>query len=599
MKANILLPLLMAASPAAAADAPYFADVSSAAGLSGYSAQNVLFSDLDGDGYPDVILGNTWAGRYNALLLNRPGADGGRLFEDFTSTSGIELPAPSSGTRTADFFAAGDADNDGCTDLFSGKYSEFEKPRTDPKSGAVLKDGKGNVLYEKTDDGQRSEILINDCHARFRPVSGSGVGMHAETTTSAEFLDYDNDGTLDLFTGNWYKEYGVSYISYPSRLYRGLGGGRFAETTDAAGLLTYQTEGSTDSSRPVYGVYHCDYDGDGAEDLLVPSYGRQANRLWRNNGDGTFTDVAPATGFDGDEIRHGRYPASLKREPEPGWRSHGNTFAAACADYDNDGDMDVFLGDITHYWAGEASDLSVLLENRGAGKGYVFRRRPELIKRVHTAKAWNQGDMRAAWLDFDNDGLLDLLISSGDYPDGQYLRLFRQVRPRVFSDVTDKAGFNWESSAGAAVADYDRDGRLDILAGKSWMRMPADRRRGERPSPALFRNLSGAGNHWLELTLRGRGAGGANTSAIGARVRLTAGGTTQTREVLAAGLAGTQAGPFTLHFGLGKAGKADKVEIRWGGRGGTAVYYDVPADMFASADEATGELRLEPAAKKR
>ncbi len=594
-----ILVCVLAAAPAAAAEAPYFIDISSPAGLAGYGAQNVLFSDLDGDGYPDVILGNTWAGRSNALLLNRPAPGGGRVFADFTSTSGIDAPAPSSGTRTADFFAVGDADNDGCPDLFSGKYSEFEKPRTDPKTGAILKGPDGRTLYEKADDGQRSELLLNDCRARFRTVAASGVGTHAETTTSAEFLDYDNDGTLDLFTGNWYKEYGVSYISYPSRLYRGLGDGRLGEVTEKAGLLTLPTEGKPDSSRPVYGVYHCDYDGDGDEDLLVPSYGRQANRLWRNNGDGTFADAAPATGFDGDEIRHGRYPAALKREPEPEWRSHGNTFAAACADYDNDGDMDVFLGDITHYWAGEASDLSVLLENQGPRKGYAFKRRPELIKRVHTAKAWNQGDMRAAWLDFDNDGLLDLLISSGDYPDGQYLRLFRQVRPGAFEDVTDQAGFDWESSAGVAVADYDRDGRLDVLAGKSWMRMPADRRTGKQPAPALFHNQAGGGNHWLEITLKGKGAGGANASAIGARVRLTAGGRTQTREVLAAGSAGTQAGPFTLHFGLGKAARAEKLEIRWGGRGGRTVYYDVPADRFAYADEASGELRLEPAAKPR
>jgi hypothetical protein len=600
MKSFALFPLcalfLSAAAICRAGDGPYFVNVASVTGLGGVSAQNVYFSDLDGDGYPDAVLINTQAGHSLSVFMNRPGRNGGRTFLDLTEESGINRSTVSAAPRAADFVSFGDVNNDGCVDIFSGRFSEFEKPKTDPKTEKVIKDEKGNTVYEKADDGLRSEILLNDCSGHFTVLPGSGVDKHAETTAAAEFFDYDGDGVLDLFTGEWYKEYGVSYKSYPSRLYRGLGGGRFEEVTQKAGLMTYETEGSTDSSRPVYGVAHCDYDNDGRQDILVEVYGRQANRLWRNNGDGTFTDVAPATGFDGDGIRHGRYPAGSKRDPEPVWRSHGNTFSAACADYDNDGDMDIFLGEITHSWAGESSDLSSLLENLGPGKGYAFKRHPEAMKRTHAAKNWNQGDMHVTWLDFDNDGLLDLLISSGDYPDGQYLRLFRQVRKGVFEDVTEQAGFNWESSAGISVADYDRDGRLDILAGKSWMRMPADRRQGKVPAPALFRNVSGAGNHWLDVTLRGKGAGGANASGIGARVLLTSGGATQTREIQSSLGNGGQVNSFSAHFGLGKAGKADRLEIRWGGAGGVSVFYDVPADRFAYADEASGELRLLPAA---
>jgi hypothetical protein len=589
---------LAAVGPCRAGDGPYFVNVASKTGLSGVSAQNVYFADLDGDGYPDAVLINTQAGHSLSVFMNRPDKDGSRVFRDFTEGSGINANSVSTAPRAADFVSFGDVNNDGCVDIFSGKFSEFEKPRTDPKTGKVIKDEKGNTLYEKADDGLRSEILLNDCSGHFKLLPDSGVDKHAETTSAAEFLDYDGDGVLDLFTGEWYKEYGVSYKSYPSRLYRGLGGGRFEEVTRQAGLMTYETEGSTDSSRPVYGVAHCDYNNDGRQDILVCVYGRQANRLWRNNGDGTFTDVAPVTGFDGDKIRDGRYPAGSKMAPEPVWRSHGNTFSAACADYDNDGDMDIFLGEITHSWAGPAADLSSLLENLGPKKGYIFKRHPDAMKRLREGRDWNQGDMHVTWLDFDNDGLLDLLISSGDYPE-QYLRLFRQVRKGVFEDVTDKAGFNWESSAGVSVADYDRDGRLDILAGKSWMRMPADRRQGKVPAPALFRNLAGAGNHWLDITLRGKGVDGANASAIGARVLLTAGGETQTREIQSSLGNGGQVNSFSAHFGLGKAARADKLDVRWGGAGGTSVFYDVPADKFATISEASGELRLEPPAGQR
>ncbi|MDD2804690.1 MAG: CRTAC1 family protein [Elusimicrobiales bacterium] len=569
--------LLVSALPASAAEGPYFVNVASETGLAAVSAQNPAWADLNGDGWPDAVLGSTFGGQASYVFLSSGGAGG---FYDFTAESGVNsAPAPSTAPRAGSALVFGDLDNDGDLDLFSARYSEFEKPKTDPKTGAVLKDQTGRVLYEKADDGLRSAVLLNDGAGRFSHLPDAGIEAPPETTAAAALFDYDNDGVLDLYAGNWYKEYGVSFQCYPSRLYRGLGGGKFAETTAAAGLLTAPTEGGADSSRPVYGVSHCDWDGDGRQDLLVSVYGRQANRLWRNNGDGTFSDHAPASGFDGDALRHGRYPPGVKREPEREWRSHGNTFSAACADYDNDGDADVFLGEITHGWAGEASDRSSLLENQGPGKGFAFRRHPDLLYRVHQdTKNWNQGDMRVSWGDFDNDGRLDLLLASGDYPDGQYLRLFRQVKPLKFEEVTARAGFDWESSGGISVADYDRDGRLDILAGKSWMRIPGDRRRGAWPAPALFRNQIRNGNHWLAVKLEGRGAGGSNRGGVGVKVIVKAGRLTQERELSTshghAGLTDEQ----VLHFGLGKAKRADSIEVRWGT--GAAVFKNVAADRF-------------------
>jgi len=578
----------------ARAEEPYFVNVASAAGLAGVPAQNPAWADLNGDGYPDAVLGSTFGEPKTYVFINTP-AGGARAFADFTAASGVNAaPAPSTAARAGSALIFGDVDNDGDLDLFSGRYSEFEKPRTDPKTGAVIKDAAGKAIYEKQDDGLRSAVLLNDGTGRFSHVTAAGVESPAETTTSAAFLDYDNDGLLDLFAGNWYKEYGVSNVCYPSRLYKGLGGGKFSEVTLAAGLMTQFTEAKPDSSRPVYGVSHCDWNNDGFQDILVSVYGRQANRLWKNNGDGTFTDEARRTGFDGDAIRHGRYPAGAKRETEGEWRSNGNTFSAACADYDNDGDMDVFLGEITHAWAGESSDRSSLLENLGPKKGFRFRRHADLLHRVHQdTKSWNQGDMRVTWADLDNDGLQDLLVASGDYPDGQYLRLFRQVRPLVFEDITGKAGFDWESSGGISVADYDGDGDLDILAGKSWMRMPAARRQGAWPAPALFRNDMKNGNHWLQVRLEGRGAGGANRGGAGVRVTVEAAGVKQSREISTshghAGLSDAQ----VLHFGLGRAERTGRIEVYW--PGGKAVYEAVPADRFVKITEGSPELQLSAA----
>ncbi|MGD9643411.1 MAG: CRTAC1 family protein [Elusimicrobiales bacterium] len=592
MKA-LLCCLLLAPAALRAGEGRRFTDEAAPAGLAGVSAQNPAWADLNGDGWPDVVLGSTHGGKNTYVFLSTPAAGAGRAFYDFTAESGLNAaPAPSTAPRAGSALVFGDADNDGDLDVFSARYSEFEKPKASP-AGEITRGADGNPVYETPDDGLRSALLLNDGAGRFVHLERAGVENPPETTTSAAFLDYNNDGVLDLYAGNWYREYGVSFLCYPSRLYKGLGNGMFEETTAAAGLLTTATEGRPDSSRPVYGVSHCDWDNDGLVDLLVPAYGRQGNRLWRNNGNGTFRDAGPESGFDGDAVRHGRYPEGVKRKPEPEWRSHGNTFSAACADYDNDGDLDVFLAEITHGWAGEASDRSSVLENQGKKKGFAFRRRPELLYRVHQdTRNWNQGDMRASWADFDNDGLLDLLLASGDYPDGQYLRLFRQVKLRKFRDITAEAGLEWESSGGVSVADYDRDGDLDILAGKSWMRQPAHRR-GPLPAPALLRNGLANGNHWLTIKLEGRGAGATNRGGVGVRVTVKAGRLLQTREIHTsqghAGLADEQ----LLHFGLGKADRADSIEVGW--ITGEAVYRNVAADRFLKITEGAGLADWAPA----
>jgi len=568
-------------TPASHSEEPYFVNVSSVAGLSDVSVQNPVWVDINGDGYADLIVTGNDGGLKTLVFLNEE-KDGRRFFKDFTEESGLNAdPDNKKIRRGASFFTAGDVNNDGYTDLFSAVYCEYDKPAAD-KDGKVIKDAAGNTVYEKKDDGIRSQIYLNDGKGHFHTPEGKTV-FPPETTSSATFLDYDRDGNPDLFVGNWYKEYGISLLSYVSRLYRGKGDGTFTDVTEAAGLMTRPSEGEADSSRPVYGVTSCDWNGDGLADILVSVYGRQANRLWKNNGDGTFVDTAPATGFDGDDIRDGKYPAWLKRAPEKEFRSHGNTFSAACADYDNDGDEDVFLAEITHSWAGAASDRSSLLVNSGAEKGWVFERYPDILLRVHqSSSSWNQGDMRATWADFDNDGRLDLLLASGDYNDGQYLRLFRQVKPLVFEDITERAGFGWESSGGISVADYDNDGRLDVIAGKSWMRMPKEKRTGRVPAPALFHNQIRNGNHWLSVKLEGSGAGGTAADCVGTKVRVVSGDLIQTREAGSShghmGLADEK----RLHFGLAGNKTAD-ITVYWNGH--TQIYRNIPADRFVAIKE--------------
>jgi hypothetical protein len=218
--------------------------------------------------------------------------------------------------------------------------------------------------------------------------------------------------------------------------------------------------------------------------------------------------------------------------------------------------------------------------NLGEEGGYAFKRDPDIVEREHRdADLWNQGDMHVTWLDFDNDGRLDLLISSGDYPDGQYLRLFRQEEDHGFVEVTRRAGIDWESSSGISVCDYDHDGDVDILAGKSWFRMPKERCEGDRPAPGLFRNDVENGNHWINIRLEGKE--GSNRRGVGARITVEAGGMQQIREIQGGSGHCGQFNPQEAHFGLGEADSVDRITVRWPDKKHTVqVVEKVKADRF-------------------
>ena len=510
-------------SPAGAAE-PLFVDVTETTGLAGVESPRVAFADFNSDGYPDVLAG------YTRIFLSKRG--GGFVRSPHDASLGLpDLRGPN-------VVQVGDVNNDGIPDLFYGRYTDLSAKNF-------------------TDDGLRSEIRIGDGRGGFRILDSSGVGRLAETTITACFVDYDRDGNLDLFVGNAYAANRITYEAYPDRLFRGLGNGRFEDVTERAGLGGVKEPGGPDSRRPTYGVTHTDWNNDGRQDLMVATYGRQWNRLWRNNGDGTFTDVAPATRFDGDADRSGMYPPEVNRKQEEPFRSNGNTFDCAVADFDNDGDMDCFLAEITHWWAGPSSDRSTLLVNRGAQEGFAFDRRPELIDRKHDTTRWNQGDIHAGWLDVDNDGLLDLLIASSDYPDDQILRLFHQRSDGTFEEWTDRLGFKWRNASQLSLGDFDRDGATDILLGTNEMRLTDEQRAAHKLQVGLFRNLQAAraGNRFINLRLAGR--------SIGARVIVLTGDRRQMREVRGGlGHAGHR-DDADCRFGVGKADTAELVEVHW------------------------------------
>ena len=596
----LLLPLgvLHAEDEEAAEAPPYFTNVTAALGLEGVRAKDVILTDLDTDGWWDLCIDR------KHLYLSRKGARF-EAHEDHGIAFPVVKAVPLAADGTADeakakegpfdpqylYFA--DVDNDGDQDALWGVHSHWETPHGEGGSPA------GWRVVEAADHGLRSRVWLNDGKGRFKAAPDSAYASKDGfgPAMALAIVDADLDGNVDLFEGREYRQYGVLQNCGVDRLFRGDGKGRFDDVTKAAGLFTEAEPGGPLSSRPTYGVTHADWNGDGWPDLLALSYGRQWNRLWKNNGDGTFTDVGMATGFAGDDITHGKYPDWVGRPPEPPFRSNGNTFDCAVGDVDGDLDLDLFLGEIQHAWAGEASDPTSLLRNEGKAGEYRLTRIPVQTllppRPFRDPRNYNYGDLHVAFLDVDNDTRLDLLIGSGDYPDGQFLRLYRQQDDGTFLDETEAAGFGWEGCGDLSLGDFDRDGDVDVVAGRSFMRLNQEHRDrfmgGVQVNEiGVFRNdlANATGNHWLNVRLVGKGKGRANRSGIGARVLVTAGGVTQVREIRSgSGLANHQDPPEAC-FGLGTADRVERVEIRWPDRKHSVqVLKNLPVDQFLTVKQ--------------
>ena len=253
-----------------------------------------------------------------------------------------------------------------------------------------------------------------------------------------------------------------------------------------------------------------------------------------------------------------RWNHGTDREP---YRLGGNSGTTVCGDLNNNGRLDLLTTEIVHWDVGSSSDPSEILYNTGEEPLRFERPGNEVtgLERPRSGVTWDDGDITAALLDFDNDGRLDVLIASTDYP-GTRALLYRQGEDGLFERVPVELGIDLTSAHGVAVGDFTGNGAPDVVVGHSRMRCGSGDHCLDDPHVRLFANRAGEESNWLQVRLEG--GEGTNRGAIGAQVTVVAGGLMRTAEVGGGhGHYGMQ-DDLVQHFGLGEDCEA-LVIVRW------------------------------------
>jgi len=421
--------------------------------------------------------------------------------------------------------------------------------------------GRQNILYHNNGDGTFTDV-----------TAMAGLeGPSRNWSTGCAFVDYDRDGRLDLFVAS-YVDFNLATVGLPgsgpnclsrgvavfcgprglpaahSHLYRNQGNGKFTDISAAAGITKA-------SDCYGLGVLTGDFENRGWPDIYV-ACDSTPSLFFRNNGDGTFVERGVEAGIGYDE--DGREQAGM---------------GVSSGDYDADGRLDIFKTNFE-------DDVPDLYHNEGAGN-FTFRTFDAKLGFNLKYLGWGGG-----FFDYDNDGWPDIFIANGHvypelenhhHPESPFRQrnlLYHNTGDGRFEDVTSIAGPGLDlrrSGRGVAFGDIDNDGRLDILINN------------QNDPPTLLRNETENTNHWISIRTVGTKS---NRDGIGARVTLVAGGRRQIQEVSSGGSYLSQNDP-RAHFGLGSATKIDRIEIRWPS-GAMDKIENASADRFLTVEEGLG-----------
>jgi hypothetical protein len=444
-------------------------------------------ADWDNDGWDDVAIGS------NYFRNNRDGT--------FTNVS-AQLGLPSGYPVWADF------NNDGWQDVY------------------IVSGGDNDKLFRSDGAGGFVDVTAT-----------AGITNPAPTVTPIWF-DYNGDGLTDLFIANGRRTVNNQEVYFPDKLWKNNGDGTFSDVTTQCGMAAAEPAPYMDC----WGASACDFDNDGWTDIFVSTYRLAPDLLFRNNGNGTFTEVGAATGARG-------VPTDA-----PQYFGHG--MGSDWGDFDNDGWTDLVVGNLGHPdWRGAVSNPSLIFHNEGGND----------FSEMHHEMGLKFREMNAgvSWADLDCDGWLDLWQSQYSYQKegangepGRYSRLYMNEGAPAFGlrDRTWHFGAQVHGAWTVARLDFDRDGDIDLLV--------ASPHEGVK----LFRNDLPRNGSWLTLRLEGSPENGVPMDAFGTRVIVHADGRSFTR-TLSTSAAGSRmaTNSLELHFGLGNAVNIDSVAVYYPG----------------------------------
>ncbi len=478
-----------------------------------------IFDDFTGDGLPDVF--TTSLGHENgaALFVNR----GGVKFEDTSSEAGLDDQIYALNASHADY------DNDGDLDILLLRGA-WEKPFR-------------MTLLRNRGDGTLEDVTLAAGLAT--PIS----------SLAAPWGDYDNDGLLDLFVcGEYLAPVAAGFNSGEraevdprnlSRLYHNEGNGTFRDVAESAGVT---------NERCGKGAAWGDFDGDHRLDLFVSNMGQEC-RLYHNEGNGAFRDVAVEFGVTGDAAN----------------------FACWFWDYDNDGRLDIYVNDNRTTLAQTVAS-ALGLQVIGASRPRLYRNLGSNGFRDVTREVGldrPMSPMGCNFADIDNDGYLDIYLGTGWLSTSSLVPnlMFKNVHGERFEDVTLSSGTgHLQKGHGVSFADWNGDGALDLFV------QTGGATPGDRAHNLLFQN-PGHGRHWLAIKLVGTRT---NHAAIGARIKATINQTDGTaRSIFRTVGNNSSFGGNTLvqSIGIGEAMRVSELEVYWPTSATTQILRDVASDQ--------------------
>jgi hypothetical protein len=483
---------------------PLFRDSTKDYGLEGVTGSHFYAVDFNSDSFTDLVV--------------LPDLYSAPKFYKFDSRSKKFILIGSSPFKTlfpASFLSFADLNRDGILDVLVGTFNQQKSITPMP-----LKLFKGVLQNERL---------------TYQEIKGAFGKTSALPTSSAVFLDFDLDGHLDLFVGNWFDYRQKEKTPIRDMLFKGRG----FKFSDASKLLRGEDILKPETNilinaKPTIGVSICDLDQNGYPDILTSSSLRKGNKLWFNTEDNTSKERV--------FIDYGDDSGAARK---------GNSFYLLCGDYNGDQVFDILTGEFNYSYDFEGVDRSALLTR--INNGFPPKYKAEMNHLDIGRWAKNRADRRGYFIDFNNDSLADLLIEDSGFPPHSRLYLLKQKKK--FINVSKVSGLDLVNPSGTILVDINRDGKTDVITGQIKIRDPRI-----KPRVYLLINQSQNANRSIRIFLRGKKS---NIRGIGSLLTLK---TMQGKQMK---FYQTSFGPTPsqngegVSFGIVKGDKPLKLNVRW------------------------------------